>query len=66
VVVIEHNLDVIKTADWVIDLGPGAGQCVEAGHDQRIVAHFNGEGPESFFEQAGFDLTLISSDSNSS
>ncbi len=26
VVVIEHNLDVIKTADWVIDMGPGAGQ----------------------------------------
>ena len=25
VVLIEHNLDVIKTADWIVDLGPGAG-----------------------------------------
>ena len=32
-VVIEHNLDVIKTADWVIDLGPGGG--VNGG---RIIA----------------------------
>lgn len=33
VVVVEHNLDVIKTADWIIDLGPGGGD--EGG---RIIA----------------------------
>ena len=26
VVVIEHNLDIVKTADWIIDLGPEAGE----------------------------------------
>jgi excinuclease ABC subunit A len=30
VLLIEHNLDVIKTADWIVDLGPGAGP--EGGH----------------------------------
>ncbi|TWT32408.1 UvrABC system protein A [Posidoniimonas corsicana] len=41
VVVIEHNLDVIKTADWVIDIGPdggaGGGRIVAAGTPEHIV-----------------------------
>ncbi len=43
VVVIEHNLDVIKTADWVIDLGPEAGDegghIVVAGTPEDVVEH---------------------------
>ncbi len=43
VVVIEHNLDVIKTADWVLDMGPEAGdeggQIVVAGTPEDVVAH---------------------------
>jgi excinuclease ABC subunit A len=43
VVVIEHNLDVVKTADWVIDVGPEAGNeggyQVVAGTPEEVVAH---------------------------
>ncbi len=41
VVVIEHNLDVIKTADWVLDLGPGGGtnggEIVAQGTPEQII-----------------------------
>ena len=41
VVVIEHNLDVIKTADWIIDMGPeggsGGGTLVAAGTPEHVA-----------------------------
>jgi len=43
VVVIEHNLHVVKTADWVIDLGPegggGGGRIVVEGTPEEVAAH---------------------------
>jgi excinuclease ABC subunit A len=41
VVVIEHNLDVIKTADWIVDLGPeggaGGGRILVAGTPEEVA-----------------------------
>ena len=41
IVVIEHNLDVIKTADWIVDLGPeggtGGGEIIATGTPEEIV-----------------------------
>ncbi|MFM7657374.1 MAG: excinuclease ABC subunit UvrA [Burkholderiaceae bacterium] len=41
IVIIEHNLDVIKTADWIIDLGPeggaGGGQIIAAGTPEAVA-----------------------------
>ena len=43
VVVIEHNLEVIKTADWIIDLGPeggdAGGEIVVAGKPEDVARH---------------------------
>jgi excinuclease ABC subunit A len=43
VVVIEHNLDVVKTADWVVDFGPeggdGGGQIVATGTPEQVAAN---------------------------
>jgi excinuclease ABC subunit A len=68
IVVIEHNLDVIKTADWVIDLGPeggdGGGRIVAAGtpedlaqvpasHTGRYLARTLGMAPAAPATRAG-------------
>lgn len=49
VVVIEHNLDVIKTADWIIDLGPeagaGGGQVVVQGTPESVVEYATSGAP---------------------
>jgi len=45
IVIIEHNLDVIKTADWIVDLGPeggsGGGQIVAKGTPEEIANNKN-------------------------
>jgi excinuclease ABC subunit A len=51
IVVIEHNLDVIKTADWIVDLGPeggaAGGEIIAAGTPEAIAAE-----PRSYTGQA--------------
>jgi excinuclease ABC subunit A len=55
VIVIEHNLEVIKTADWVIDLGPeggdGGGEIVATGTPEEVAAE-----PRSYTGQFLKDL----------
>lgn len=60
VIVIEHNLDVIKTSDWVIDMGPeggsGGGMVVAEGTPEDVVAvaeSYTGQFLREALEQAG-------------
>ncbi|MBF0368083.1 MAG: excinuclease ABC subunit UvrA [Magnetococcales bacterium] len=53
IVVIEHNLDVIKCADWIIDLGPEGGEkggCVVAEGSPEIVANKKGSWTGSYLK----------------
>ena len=60
VIVIEHNLEVIKTADWIIDLGPGGGNSggnvVATGTPEQIAANANsltGKYLKPYLDKAG-------------
>ena len=65
IVVIEHNLDVIRCADWLIDLGPeggtGGGLIVAQGTPEDVRAH-----PESFTAKAlrDYDLSMTTVEVN--
>ncbi|MEQ8847020.1 excinuclease ABC subunit UvrA [Botrimarina sp.] len=51
VLVVEHNLDVVKTADWVVDIGPeggaGGGQVVAVGTPEQVCQLFGADPPAS-------------------
>src|SRR5690348_4847627 len=66
VVVIEHNLDVIKTADWVIDLGPGGGvnggRIVVEGTPETVAetkASFTGQYLKPLLERASVKPQVV-------
>jgi excinuclease ABC subunit A len=66
VVVIEHNLDVIKTADWVIDLGPGGGvnggRVVVEGTPETVAAtedSFTGQYLKPLLERASVKPVIV-------
>jgi excinuclease ABC subunit A len=69
VLIIEHNLDVIKQADWIIDLGPeggqGGGRIVAQGtpeHVARTKKSYTGQALARFLELNGASGTLANGD----
>jgi excinuclease ABC subunit A len=66
VVVIEHNLDVIKTAEWVVDLGPGGGvnggRIVVEGTPETVAAtaeSFTGQYLKPMLERASIKPVIV-------
>jgi excinuclease ABC subunit A len=57
VVIIEHNLDVIKTADWIIDLGPEGGEeggrVIATGTPEHVARQADNSYTGHFLERAG-------------
>ena len=60
VIVIEHNLDVIKMADYLIDMGPeggkGGGELLSYGTPEEVVKSTKGYTPKFLREELGFNL----------
>jgi excinuclease ABC subunit A len=64
-VVIEHHLDVIKTADWVIDMGPeggaGGGRVVAEGTPEAVAANSESHTGRFLNRILGLDAARIAS-----
>lgn len=67
VVVIEHNMDLIKECDWIIDMGPGSGneggQIIAEGHPRDIIKLVT---PTAIHLKAHMDRSSVQSDTTSS
>ena len=61
VVVIEHNLDVIKTADWIVDLGPeggdGGGTIIASGTPEQVARNAGSHTGQFLARSLGIDAT---------